>query len=284
MLSLIIPTYNCTDYLDETIGSVISQPLEDVELILVDDGSSDGTAEKLAACRDALKNKARILLREHGGVSSARNAGIEAASGEWVAFMDCDDCLMDGFFGKSLPLLNQGTDLYIFSFERVELLPDTAGCGPAERITPMTVENRRYDTASAFADHYIRTRRLLVYSACNKCYRKALLDEYGIRFREDMAFGEDRMFNFDYLRVCGSILTSEIRMFRYMQRNADSASRKVFPDYYNTIKKLHEAKVDCFTSLSNHTTEQEKADFISGSWAAERERMEENLKNEKENP
>ena len=92
------------------------------------------------------------------------------------------------------------------------------------------------------------------------------------------------MFNFDYLRVCGSILTSEIRMFRYMQRNADSASRKVFPDYYNTIKKLHEAKVDCFTSLSNHTTEQEKADFISGSWAAERERMEENLKNEKENP
>ena len=127
MLSLIIPSYNCMGYLDETIGSVISQPLDDVELIIVDDGSVDGTAEKLDACRDALKGKARILLREHGGVSSARNAGIEAASGEWVAFMDCDDCLMDGFLRKSLPLLDNRTDLYIFSFERVELLPDTSG-------------------------------------------------------------------------------------------------------------------------------------------------------------
>ena len=281
MLSLIIPTYNCIDYLDETLESVISRPWEDVELILVDDGSDDGTAEKLELCRDALKNNTKILICEHRGVSYARNTGIEASSGEWIAFMDCDDVLKDVFFERALPLLDNETDLYIFSFERVEFSRKEGSLDLVEHVTPMTVGNRRYTTVGEFADQYIRTRNLLVFSACNKFYRRSLLNKYGIRFREDMFFGEDRMFNFDYLRHCGSIMTSQVCMFRYMRRKADSMSRKVFPDYYNTIMMLHEAKVNCFIDLSKKTTEEEKALFIKKSLAAEIKRMEENQKNKR---
>lgn len=274
MLSLIIPTYNCIEYLDETLGSVFSQPADDVELILVDDGSNDGTVEKLRSMRSGSQDHVKILLCEHRGVSAARNTGIDAATGDMIAFMDCDDCLADDFFHNSRMVARQAADLYIFGFERVEIR-DAGEMGRSETVTPMLLEGRYYETASDFADHYIRSRQLLIYSACNKFYRRSLLDRHGIRFREGMEFGEDRMFNFDYLRICESILTSQVVMFRYMQRNPDSASKRLFPDYYDTIMKLHKAKTDCFTSLSKGTTHEEKADFIAYDLNIEMRRMKE---------
>ena len=270
MISLIIPTYNCIEYLDEAIDSVLSQNCDDLELILVDDGSSDGTAEKLAEFRH---HNVKVLLREHGGVSAARNAGIEAATGEWIAFMDCDDCLKEGFIRNGLKVLEEDADLFIFSFERVEFV--SKGNGSIEEVTPLLVEDRFYETASDFADHYIRSRHLLIYSACNKFYRKAILDEHGIRFREGIDFGEDRLFNYDYLEFCGSIVTSSEVMFRYMQRNDDSASKRVFADHHDTVMMLHEAKVKCFTGLSRGTSETEKADFIAYDLATEIKRLQE---------
>ncbi len=276
MLSLIIPTYNCMEYLEETLGSVSFWSADDVELILVDDGSDDGTAQKLESMREDAPDHVKILLCEHRGVSATRNAGLDAATGDLIAFMDCDDCLADGFFEKSRMVTGKAADLYIFSFERVEIRY-TEEMKRSETVTPMALKDRYYETVSDFADHYIRDRRLLVYSACNKFYRKHLLDEHKIRFREDMEFGEDRLFNYDYLRICGSILTSREVMFRYMQRNPDSASKRLFPDYYNTIMKLHKAKTDCFTTLSKGTTPEEKADFIAYDLDTEMKRMKERM-------
>ena len=257
-MSFIIPAYNCAGFMEETIGSVISQLPENCELIVVDDGSSDETP------------RLRVSYAGHGGVSAARNAGLDMAEGEWVTFMDCDDCLKDGFFESSIPLLNADTDLYIFSFERVEFLQDSPG---EELVSPLLVADRVYETASDFADEYVRTRHLLVYSACNKFYRKEILDEYGIRFREGLSFGEDRLFNYEYLKCCGSVITSSVRMFRYMQRNPESASKRSFPDYFNTIMMLHNAKMDCFLKLSGGTTGAEKRSFAGYDLSTEMSRM-----------
>ena len=265
MVSLIIPTYNCIEYLDETIGSVSSRK-DDVELIIVDDGSEDGTAQKLEAMRSKASDNVKIILCKHKGVSAARNTGIDAASGDRIAFMDCDDCLADDFWNKSRMVTDRDADLYIFSFERV-----------AETVTPMVVENAYYRTVSDFADEYIRNRHLLIYSVCNKLYRKSLLDEHGIRFREDMEFGEDRMFNYDYLPVCNSVITSNVVMYKYMQRNPNSASNRRYSDHYNTIMKLHKAKTDCFISLSKGTTKSEKDDFIKYDMDTELKRMKERM-------
>lgn len=275
VISLIIPTYNCEEYLRETADSVLSQLPENCELILVDDGSTDATPEILRSY-DGKDDRIRIAFREHGGVSEARNAGIDMARGEWVAFMDCDDCLKTGFFMSSIPLLEHKADLYIFSFERVDMLPGITEDGEQcteEVVTPLMVDDRIYDTASDYADEYVRKRHLLVYSACNKLYRKSILDEHGIRFAEGMSFGEDRLFNYDYLMHTGKIVTSRIRMFRYMQRNPESASRRSFPDYFDTIMKLHRAKMDCFLKLSRGTTRAEKSAFIGADLSTEVERM-----------
>ena len=266
VVSLIIPSYNCAGFLDETMGSVLNQLPDDCELVVVDDGSQDETPGLLAEYEKRYDNL-RVSLRPHGGVSVARNAGLDMAEGEWVTFMDCDDMLKESFFEQAIPLLDEKTDLYIFSFERVELL------GREEIVSSLMVSDRIFETASDFADAYIRTRDLLIYSACNKFYRKSILDENGIRFRNGLSFGEDRLFNYDYLMHCGTVKTSSVRMFRYMQRNPESASKRSFPDYYDTIKMLHEAKMNCFLRLSKGTTQSEKRAFRGFDISAEVGRM-----------
>lgn len=295
VLSLIIPTYNCADYLDETLGSVLPQLPDDHEVVLVDDGSTDGTAGMLeervrsfkAACKAGprlFNDNVKVVLRGHEGASSARNAGISAASGRWIAFMDCDDLLMDGFFSKCSEVMKTRADLYIFSFERVEpeLLEEQGAAGShkgqcgacrEESVMPLEVQNHIYDSASDFADEYVRTRHLLIYSACNKVYNKVLIDEHRLKFRTGMEFGEDRLFNYEYLKHTGRIVTSKVRMFRYMQRNPDSASKRSFPDYFNTVMMLHQAKMDCFLSLSEGTSGSEKRAFAGYDLSTEIERL-----------
>ncbi len=262
-LSIIIPTFNCRAYLDECLQSILPQLPSDCELIVADDGSDDGTAELLAGY-EGMQDHVHILYREHKGASAARNAGLDAAAGEYVTFMDCDDCMRDGFLPDSLPLLDKGTDLYIFGIERVPL------SGVREL---WSVRDRVYPDVSAFADEYVRIRQLMVYSSCNKFYRRSVLEEKHLRFDEGMAFGEDRMFNFRYLSCCrGRILTSSLIMFHYIQRSAGSMSSKHIPGYFACVSRLHEAKMDCILSLSTGTTEEEKLDFIAYDVSREVER------------
>lgn len=271
-LSFIIPTYNCAEFIRETAGSVITQLPDDCELILVDDGSSDETPGRLREFGEKYAG-VRIAYEMHGGASAARNAGLDMAEGEWVAFMDCDDCLKPGFFEEAMPLLDDKTALYIFGFDRVER---------SGAVTPFMLSDRVYEKVSYFADEYIRTRHLLVYSACNKFYRRSILEENGIRFRIGMPFGEDRLFNYDYLRSCGRIVTSEIRMFSYIQRNLDSASKRHYPNYFDTIMMLHQAKTDCFISLSKGTTDDEKRAFTDYDLSTEIRRMAERFEDHPE--
>ncbi|MER2234788.1 MAG: glycosyltransferase [Candidatus Limivicinus sp.] len=262
-LSIIIPAFNCREYLDEGLQSILCQLPSDCELIVVDDGSDDGTKELLAGYEGAQDN-VHVLYREHGGASAARNAGLDAAAGEYVTFMDCDDCMRDGFLRDSLPLLEEGTDLYIFGIERVLL------SGVREL---WTVRDKVYPDVSAFADEYIRIRQLMVYSNCNKFYRRSVIEEQYLRFDEGMSFGEDRMFNFRFLSCCrGRILTSALIMFHYIQRSVGSMSSKHIPGYFSCVSRLHEAKMDCILPLSTGTTEEEKLDFIAYDVSREIER------------
>ena len=100
MISIIIPAYNAADYLAQTIESVLNQTYSDFELILIDDGSTDRTREiiKDYQCKDA---RIKYFYKENGGVSSARNLGLQKATGDFVSFLDSDD-LWDRRFLESM--------------------------------------------------------------------------------------------------------------------------------------------------------------------------------------
>ena len=106
-ISVIIPSYNCAGFIDETLQSVVSQLPADCEVVVVDDGSTDATRERLEKWEKS--TGVRALLREHRGPSGARNAGLEAARGEFVTFLDCDDKYREGFFAAALPLRRRRT-------------------------------------------------------------------------------------------------------------------------------------------------------------------------------
>ncbi len=253
LLSIIIPTYNCREYIRECLDSVLKQADGRCEVILPDDGSTDGTAAILDDY-DAKNDNIKAIKCTHKGASYARNEGLNLAKGKYVTFIDCDDALCPGFLEESLRLLSEETDLYIFGIVRERLDSSKEIC---------SVKDRLYDTVSDFADDYIRKRKMLIYSNCNKFYRNELIQKKGLRFEENVSFGEDRLFNYDYLKCCNRVLTSSLTMLRYIQRSEVSMSTRHIPGFFNLAMELHRRKTECFISLSKGTTDQEKVDFIA---------------------
>ena len=253
LLSVIVPTFNCGDYIEECIHSIANQLPEQCEIIAVDDGSTDDTRDKLRSL-SAHCDKLHVLHREHDGPSHARNEGIMAVKGRYVTFVDCDDLMHESFFEKAFPLLEKDIDYYIFSMERRLQNGETAY---------WTVEDHFYPDVSSFADDYIRRRGLLIYSSCNKLYKRRLLIDHDIRYDESCTFGEDRLFNYDYLNVCRTIMTSSVVKHIYLQRSLNSLSTRYVPLFFERCMALHDAKTKCFLSLSKGTTERERAAFVA---------------------
>ena len=106
MISVIVPVYNAGEWLDDCVKSVLSQSVGDLELILVDDGSTDGCG---ANCDVYAAEDDRIIVihRENGGVSRARNTGLDIAKGDYIAFVDCDDYILPGMYETLLKLIKE---------------------------------------------------------------------------------------------------------------------------------------------------------------------------------
>lgn len=115
MLSWIIPVYNGEQFIIEAIASILRQPCQDLEILIIDDGSTDNTA---ALVRPYLGARIRLLQKENGGVSSARNLGIREARGQYIAFLDADDCICRNAYADDIhDLLSSGQyDLISFPY------------------------------------------------------------------------------------------------------------------------------------------------------------------------
>ena len=252
-MSVIVPIYNGSAYLADCLDSVRRQLPDDCECIVVDDGSNAATVSALKAYETAhVAANLRIIYGPHGGASHARNKGLEAARGEFVCFLDGDDRLHDGFLEKSREWFGQDVDLVVFAFDRVEN-------GVATRLP---LQPRIYESPSQFADHYLVDRHLLVYSQCNKFYRRSVIDRGALRFDESVEFGEDRLFNFAFIAKCGRIATSPDCMFDYICRGGDSMSTRHLPNFANKLMALHEEKMKTFLGLARTVTEDERRSFV----------------------
>ena len=117
-LSVVIPTYNCKKYLQECLESIIKQTFINYELILVDDGSTDGTVEYLKCLRSALPKQTKIFYFDHKGAANARNFGLSQVAGEYVLFLDSDDFFEAYFFEKLYENISQNNkpDLVVCEF------------------------------------------------------------------------------------------------------------------------------------------------------------------------
>ncbi len=212
-LSVIIPVYNAARWLPQCIRSVQSQGIENMELLCVDDGSSDNSLEALSrlAEEDA---RIRVVSQENASAGAARNRGLDMARGEYVHFLDADDWLFDGLYGKLLPKMDEsGADMAVFPFstwderEKKDSLL-TGLLDGRERITSFAEEPAFFLYANVVP--------------WNKLYRRAWLQKHGLRF-DAIHCANDRGFYFRSLAAEPTVLVSHVCGVHYRIKASESA-------------------------------------------------------------
>lgn len=191
LITIVIPVYNSGEFLDKCIASVLNQSYKNIEICIIDDGSTDNSRDKCDKyCR--YNQNIKVLHKKNEGVSIARNCGIENASGEWIVFVDSDDFVTPDYIDSLFRTTNNG-----------EMPFGMTGMAKVSKTGEIIEKNR---TATKYTLKRNECIELLFdYSngywgyICGKIYNKNLLSKYNIRFREGIHFNEDRLFCFEYL-------------------------------------------------------------------------------------
>lgn len=188
LVSIIIPTYNTKLYIDRCLQSVINQTYKNLEVIVIDDGSQDQTAEYIRLHYPTVL----IYNQVNKGVSSARNHGIDVAKGDYIFFVDSDDWIDKDVVSELLKAIEKDNyDIAILSHIRELMHSQTQVVKSAKTYK---TQNIQFDLSSI-----MRNRKEFMFaSPCGRLYRNSILQFYNIRFNTKVHFGEDRIFNMDY--------------------------------------------------------------------------------------
>ena len=226
--SVIIPIYNAERTLERCLGSLLGQGYDDAEIILINDGSADNSG---AICKKyaELDQRIRYVHKSNGGVSSARNAGLELASGKYVLFVDSDDAVENSYFERLDRLdCEDCYDFIWFSYIK-------KGVHSAEVVlTPKTAENRE-ECAQIFGDAICRKT---MNSPWNKRYRNEIIQRNNIRFHTALSIGEDTLFNLTYALCCNKCLVSSSILYHVYVDDCQSLSRKIRKDLHEQFQML----------------------------------------------
>lgn len=211
-ISIIVPIYKVEQYLDRCVESILKQTFTDFELILVDDGSPDNCPKM---CDEWSKKDSRIKVihKKNGGLSSARNAGLDVARGKYIGFVDSDDYISEDMYSHLYQLLikNQA-DISICAFTRN---PKKLGEHTKEKTTILQ--------GNAIKDYFYRINgESSNYSVCNRLYTTDLLQH--VRFRLDF-INEDVLFSYEIYKYTARIVISNQKKYLYFQ-NENGITRK----------------------------------------------------------
>lgn len=215
LLSVIIPVYNTGKYVEKCIDSVINQTYKDLEIILIDDGSTDDSYNVLTEL-EKKDNRIKIITQMNQGVSKTRNKGIEIAQGDLIAFVDSDDCLdldMYEILIKNLDNTNADASacalIYDYNYEK--MLPQT---GKGINADVLTFEGADILLSLTRKDNSIEGL------TPNKIYRRTIIGEH--RFDEKIRMCEDSLFAWSVLRECTKVCYTPAQMYHYYIRNNSS--------------------------------------------------------------
>lgn len=258
-ISVIIPVYNHAAYLPQCLDSLLVQSFHDFEGLLVDDGSTDGSA---AICDDYQKKDARLRVYhiQNHGVSYARNYGLEKATGEWISFVDSDDWLSADFLATLYGHTDADTDVVMGSlFFNIGEKEMTRTCSrpcvtksdfPSYPLASLVPDCSKADGLDISLD--------LLSSACNKLTRKSLLDSHQIRFNELMFLNEDGLFHLTCYLKAKDFKILDTPLYHYRIRR-NSSNRRYLADVHWQNLIIAEA----FACLADEMPDEMAQDLMS---------------------
>ena len=227
LVSIVMPCYNNGQTVARTVKSIQAQTQENWELIAIDDGSKDDTLvvlEQLAQDEPRM----RVIHQENGGVSAARNRGMEAAKGQWISFVDADDHLLAHALSHLLSLTDDSVDIvcgaYVIHFrdEGGRQEKHTCASGDLQTVLESLI---RGDSA--------------LNSMCARLYRADLLRSHGVRAPLGVKVGEDVLFNLDAFIAARAWRMSEETIYIY-EFGGDSAMTRARKDVYGISRPMIE--------------------------------------------
>lgn len=224
--SVIIPVYNAASTLRRCVDSLLDQDYADAELILVNDGSTDDSGE---ICRRYAEGSDRIVYieKENGGVSTARNAGLDAARGTYVLFVDSDDYVSERYF-LTLDRLCERKDYDCVLFSHTVVRGDAVSHSQRHDFCADDMEA----AVAKFCEAYYRKH---LTPPWNKRYVRRIIEDHHIRFPVHLYVGEDKVFSLQYATCCKSFMISSERLYVLSLENENSLSRKVRPDLHRQL-------------------------------------------------
>ena len=213
LVSVIVPVYNAERYLTDCLRSLLGQTETAFEIILIDDGSTDGSAALLLRCA---QNEPRIVYRrvENGGPSRARNLGIDLAAGRYLCFVDADDFVAPDFLERLLAAIG-----------------DADACVCAKTRWKQKQNRSRIDRCPDFTgDLHALKKRLFRYrrvmrGVTGRLYRADVVRENRLRFDEALRYGEDMTFNYLVFRHAKKVVFLNRALYTYRIDNAQSLTR-----------------------------------------------------------
>lgn len=236
-VSVIIPVYNCKKYLEQAVESVISQTVfDEIELILVDDGSSDGSA---AVCNGYSDKYANIITlhENNAGVSVARNQGINAARGEYIAFLDSDDRYENNFVEEMLA--SADSDLLCCDFYYKD---------KNEKNLGSIFDEKQFLKSDFNDDFYLKVLNTMFYSCWNKLYKKSIIQKFDIKFPVGIKYAEDMVFVYEYLKYSESFRFIDKKLYFY-NINPDNAT-SVVKNGFDVQKFIYDYQINHFRELN----------------------------------
>ena len=256
-VSIIVPVYNAEKYLEECAASILNQTIKDIELILVDDGSTD-SSPALCDSIAARDSRVKVIHKANGRASSARNAGIRAAGGEFVAFVDADDWISPEMYET---MLAQGADVCLCDFVRFQ--------GDREfPNTHNTVKPGFYDRAQMIRDifpHLVMDgiEYPITISNWAMLIRRSILADNRLFYREDIHISEDAPFGSEVLYCADSFAYLKDHYFYYYRVTEGSASRSYKDWWWDSSLKINEEIENFFGNCPDYDfTQQIKSNMF----------------------
>lgn len=240
-LSIIIPVYNAEEYLDRCLESVVSQNFTSYEVILVDDGSSD-SSPLICDRYSATDPRFRTIHKENGGVSSARNAGLNLAKGEYVMFVDSDDALLPDALER---MFEETVD------EDIVIGGYTTYIGgiPGKEVLPLKACSYRGGEMTFFFDDNIRRNCEMLDAPWSKMFRRKTVGD--LRFCEDLSYAEDKLFVFTFFSKCRSAHTCPVPVYAYHIRPGSLGSDVVSDRHLIQLRRFIPAYAQALTALTD---------------------------------
>ncbi len=245
--SVIIPSYNCEATLEKTVESIQVCGLQDFEILLVDDGSKDGTpalCDRLAA----EQGNVRVFHQPNGGVSSARNRGLSEAQGDYVWFFDSDDLVDPGSMERAAQIAEEKQpDMLIFGMS-FDFYRDGKMYHRWDCVYPVEAEYAAVELENVFQELY---KYNALTSSCNKLFKRSVLTDHAISYDRNLSIMEDFLLVVQTISHCKTVYTLPQVIYRYYHSDAQSGENDNAVVRVSRIPNLEEYLAPFKTALEN---------------------------------